>query len=126
MAVPTYLPHILYSTALTSVSIHLLWRRKAFEDDRARHNAQITILEDLARQLRSGSPDITDEEVDRLRNLVRVHQGTSEAVAGVQENKMSWKDVFWGKKALADDHSKADEWERKDLEQLRAEFNRRT
>lgn len=124
MAVPTYLPHILYSTALTSVSIHLLWRRKAFEDDRARHDAQITILEDLAHQLRSGS-SITDEEVDRLRKLVQVHQGTSEeAAGGVQEHSISWKDVFWGKKT--DDRSKADEWEQKDLEQLREEFTKRT
>lgn len=124
MAVPTYLPHILYSTALTSVSIHLLWRRKAFEDDRARHDAQITILEDLAHQLRSGS-SITDEEVDRLRKLVQVHQGTNEeAAGGVQEHSISWKDVFWGKKT--DDRSKADEWEQKDLEQLREEFTKRT
>lgn len=124
MAVPTYLPHILYSTALTSVSIHLLWRRKAFEDDRARHDAQITILEDLAHQLRSGS-SITDEEVDRLRKLVQVHQGTSEeAAGGVQEHSISWKDVFWGKKT--DDRSKADEWDQKDLEQLREEFTKRT
>lgn len=124
MVVPTYLPHILYSTALTSVSIHLLWRRKAFEDDRARHDAQITILEDLAHQLRSGS-SITDEEVDRLRKLVRVHQGTSEeAAGGVQEHSISWKDVFWGKKT--DDRGKADEWEQKDLEQLRKEFTKRT
>lgn len=124
MAVPTYLPHILYSTALTSVSIHLLWRRKAFEDDRARHDAQITILEDLAHQLRSGS-SITDEEVDRLRKLVQVHQGTNEeAAGGAQEHSISWKDVFWGKKT--DDRSKADEWEQKDLEQLREEFTKRT
>lgn len=124
MAVPTYLPHILYSTALTSVSIHLLWRRKAFEDDRARHDAQITILEDLAHQLRSGS-SITDEEVDRLRKLVQVHQGTSEeAAGGVREHSISLKDVFWGKKT--DDRSKADEWDQKDLEQLREEFTKRT
>lgn len=123
MAVPTYLPHILYSTALTSVSIHLLWRRKAFEDDRARHNAQITILEDLAHQLRSGS-SITDEEIDRLRTLVRVHQGTSEAVGGMREHSVSWKDVFWSKKA--DERSKADEWDQRDLEQLREEFTKRT
>ncbi|KAI5988175.1 hypothetical protein EDD15DRAFT_1388207 [Pisolithus albus] len=125
MAVPTYLPHILYSTALTSVSIHLLWRRKAFEDDRARHDAQITLLEDLARQLRSGS-SITDEEISRLRKLVEVHRGTTseDAAGGVREHRISWRDVFWGKKA--DDRSKADEWEQKDLEQLREEFTKRT
>lgn len=60
-----------------------------------------------------------------LRKLVQVHQGTSEeAAGGVREHSISWKDVFWGKKT--DDRSKADEWEQKDLEQLREEFTKRT
>ncbi|KIM59302.1 hypothetical protein SCLCIDRAFT_55353, partial [Scleroderma citrinum Foug A] len=55
-----------YSTFLTSASIHLLWQRKASEDDRARKNAEITIPEDLAQQLRAAAP-ISNEEVDRVR-----------------------------------------------------------
>ncbi|KAG6329492.1 hypothetical protein ID866_9597 [Astraeus odoratus] len=126
MPAPKYLPHVLYSTVLTSVSIHLLWQRRASEDDRARKNAQITILEDLARQLRSGAP-ITDEEVDRLRNLARVHgvQGSGEDMAeghGVPERKVQWADVLWGRKWS--DQEGSDEWEQKDLEQIRTEFSK--
>ncbi|KAI6046312.1 hypothetical protein EDC04DRAFT_1683262 [Pisolithus marmoratus] len=124
MAVSTYLPHVLYSTILTSVSIHLLWRRKAFEDDRARYNAQITILEDLAHRLRSDSSDITNEEVDGLRKLAQVHRDTREAAGGGQEHSVSWKDVFWGTKPQ--DHSKADELEQIDLEQLHREFTEKS
>ncbi|KAL4068666.1 hypothetical protein V8B97DRAFT_784316 [Scleroderma yunnanense] len=120
MPVPKYLPHILYSTFLTSASIHLLWQRKAFEDDRARKNAQITILEDLAQQLRSGAP-ITDEEVDRLRKLARI-QGEQGDEGGGPESKLRWTEVLWGRKAV--DQKNDDEWEQKDVEQIRKEFTK--
>ncbi|KIL00858.1 hypothetical protein PAXRUDRAFT_462390 [Paxillus rubicundulus Ve08.2h10] len=110
MPVPTYLPHILYSTVLTSVSIHLLWQRKAAEETRARHNAQITILEDLTQQLRSGVP-MTDEEINRLRNLARSHGEGGEAQRQ-SGGEIRWMDVIWGNKAVA-----KDEWEQRDLEQ---------
>jgi len=126
MPVPTHLPHILYSTVLTSVSIHLLWQRRASEDERARKHAQITILEDLAHQLRSGTP-ITDDAVDKLRKLAHVHstqdprEGTAEG-HGVQERKVRWTDVLWGNKVV--DQKGTDEWERKDLDQIRREFTK--
>ncbi|KIJ21066.1 hypothetical protein PAXINDRAFT_6845 [Paxillus involutus ATCC 200175] len=118
MPVPTYLPHILYSTALTSVSIHLLWQRKAAEEDRARHNAQITILEDLTQQLRSGVPT-TDEEINILRNLARSHGEGGEGRQQSAPGEIRWMDVIWGKKVAA-----KDEWEQRDLEQIRRELSK--
>ena len=91
----SYLPHILYATALTSVSIHLLWQRNIEREDRARYHAQVSILEGLARQLRSGVP-ITDEEVTRLKNLARVHgqgEGQKQSTEVVR-----WSEVVWGRK----------------------------
>ncbi|KAF9228492.1 hypothetical protein BS17DRAFT_341559 [Gyrodon lividus] len=113
MPAPTYLPHILYSTALTSVSIHLLWQRKAAEEDRARHNAQITILEDLTQQLRSGVPT-TDEEIYRLGKLARIH-GEGEAAQKQSAGEIRWMDVIWGRRVV--DGAAKNEWERQDLEQ---------
>ncbi|KAF9243219.1 hypothetical protein BU15DRAFT_86588 [Melanogaster broomeanus] len=101
MPAPSYLPHILYSTALTSVSIHLLFQRKAAEEDLARHNAQITILEDLAHQLRSGG----------------------EAAQSHSAGEIGWMDVIWGRKAVDETTAKID-WERKDLEQLSRELSK--
>jgi len=92
-----YLPHILYATALTSVSIHLLWQRNTEREDRARYQAQVSILEDLAQQLRSGAP-ITDEEITRLKNLARLHgQGGEEQKQTAEA--IRWSEVVWGKKA---------------------------
>ncbi|KIJ57726.1 hypothetical protein HYDPIDRAFT_87393 [Hydnomerulius pinastri MD-312] len=114
MLVPTYLPHILYSTALTSVSIHLLWQRKSTEEDRARHNAQISILEDLAQQLRSGIRT-TDEEVSRLRNLARTHGEGEAQKLPANQTGIQWSDVVWGRKVA--DRGTSSEWEQKDLQQ---------
>ena len=120
MPVPKHLPHILYSTFLTSASIHLLWQRKASEDDRARKHAQITILEDLVHQLRSGAPTmISDEEVDRLMKLARVQgergAGEEGVGGGLQSSKVRWTEVLWGRKEV--DQKSSDELEQKDVEQ---------
>jgi len=99
MPIP-YLPHILYSTALTSVSIHLLWQRTTEREDRARYHAQASILQDLAQQLRSGVP-ITDEEITRLKNLARVH-GQGEDQKQPTE-AIRWSEVVWGRKTADGD-----------------------
>lgn len=116
MPVPKHLPHIVYSALLTSASIHLLWQRKASEDDRARKNAQITILEDLVHQLRAGAP-ITDEEVGRLKKLARVQgeRGMSEEGVVGGESKVAWTEVLWGSKTA--DPKSSDLLEQRDVEQ---------
>lgn len=109
-----YIPHILYSTALTSISMHLLWQRKTAEEDRARFKAQTSILQDLIAQLRSGEP-ISNEEITKLRNLARVH-GEVKQSSDKAKADIGWMDVLWGRKSPAD-VGVSDEWERKDLEQ---------
>ena len=44
-------PHLIYFTALTSISFHLLFQKKQSEVDRSHLNAQISILESLAHRL---------------------------------------------------------------------------
>ncbi|KAH7908946.1 hypothetical protein BJ138DRAFT_1115398 [Hygrophoropsis aurantiaca] len=121
MPVPRYLPHLLSSTALTSISIHLLWQRKSAEEDRARANAHISILTDLVGQLRSGK-SLEDDEIKRLRNLARIHNqpepGTEGSGGGIR-----WTEVLWGRKA-PEEQVVSDGWEQKDLEQLRREFEK--
>ncbi|OAX40218.1 hypothetical protein K503DRAFT_714918 [Rhizopogon vinicolor AM-OR11-026] len=115
-----YIPHILYSTAFTSVSMHLLWQRKTAEEDRARFKAQTSILQDLIEQLRSGKP-ISNEEIMKMRNLARIHGEGKESPDKEAKTDIGWMDVVWGRKSPAD-LGVSDEWERRDLEQIRKEL----
>ncbi|KAG2142302.1 uncharacterized protein EDB93DRAFT_613001 [Suillus bovinus] len=114
-----YIPHILYSTALTSISMHSLWQRKTADEDRARLKAQTSILQDLIDQLRSGKP-ISDEEIKKSRNLACIH-GEGKQSLDKDKPNIGWMDVLWGRKTPAD-LGVSDEWERKDLEQIRKEI----
>ncbi|KAG1796504.1 hypothetical protein EV424DRAFT_1268647, partial [Suillus variegatus] len=55
-----YIPHILYSTVVTSISMHLLWQRKTADEDQARFKAMASILQDVIEQLRLDK-SISDE-----------------------------------------------------------------
>ena len=112
MPVTSYIPHLIYSTALTSLSLHLLYQKKQSEMDRAHLAAQTSILEALAHRLRSGQ-NISDEEVERLCRLAKTHEETHAEEAGVKRAKVGWKDVFLGKKI----EGGVGERERKDLEE---------
>ncbi|KAI0698304.1 hypothetical protein C8T65DRAFT_753455 [Cerioporus squamosus] len=70
MGLLEYLPHFIYSTALTSVSMHHLFQRKAAEADRTHVAAQISILEDLHGRLAAREGN---RESDRLQMSVRSH-----------------------------------------------------
>ncbi|KAG2065248.1 hypothetical protein BDR04DRAFT_1108789 [Suillus decipiens] len=114
-----YIPHIIYSTALTSISMHLLWQRKTADEDRARFKAQTSILQGLIEQLRSGK-SISDEEITKSRNLARI-LGEGKQSLDKEKTNVGWTDVLWGRKTPAD-RGVSDEWERKDLEQIRKEI----
>ena len=91
--VSPYLPHLIYSVALTSISFHLLVNRDAIETERAQFSAQISVLESVVRQLRTPGSIVDVAEVDRLMKLARAHR--EEQLA--QNRVMSWRDVFFGK-----------------------------
>lgn len=98
MPVSTYIPHLLYSTALASLSFHLLFQKKQADVDRAHLTAQISILESLKQQLQS-KQGISDEELQRLYRLSKTH----DEVVPIESNraksvKIGWKDVFFGRK----------------------------
>ncbi|KAJ3820648.1 hypothetical protein EV361DRAFT_832889 [Lentinula raphanica] len=88
-----YLPHILYSVANVSLSLHLVYQRSAFADERARVDAQESILQSIANELRSNSP-LSSADLQRLRRLARDSQRDGEDGA---EKKISWKDALLGR-----------------------------
>ena len=110
MPLSAYIPHLIYSTALTSISFHLLFQKKQSEVDRAHLNAQISILESLAHRLRSRQ-EVSDEEIERLCKLAKTHEDHSGV--GTKSESVSWKDVFLGRTSKED----ARERERKELEE---------
>ncbi|KIL63994.1 hypothetical protein M378DRAFT_641515 [Amanita muscaria Koide BX008] len=116
----SYIPHALYAIAVTSISIHLVSKRRTFEDERANVNARISILESIAEQLRSGKP-INDDEVERLKRLARDPVKRDEEAMKSKSEEISWKEVFLGQKSQSD--SDLSPWEKKDLEKIQKAAN---
>ncbi|KAH9888389.1 hypothetical protein C8Q73DRAFT_794156 [Cubamyces lactineus] len=143
MALLAYLPHVIYSTALTSLAIHHLAQRKALEADRAHVAAQLSILEDLRTRLihavnnqaaspRAEGADLDPREIERLWRLARSHDvwraraeaAAREEVAGASGESaahgegIGWKEVLFGKRF---DTKRSEELDRRDLERVRKE-----
>jgi len=125
-----YIPHLIYSMALTSVSMHLLRQRKDAESERAQISAQISILEDTAARLRAGEA-IPDRELARLVRLASSQRepggpaGFAHAPSDEQES-IGWWEVFLGRKEAAASGplgmARSEEWDRRDLEKVRKEM----
>ncbi|KAK7461094.1 hypothetical protein VKT23_009022 [Stygiomarasmius scandens] len=88
-----YGPHLLYSVAITSLSLHLVYQRQLFADQKSRMQAQISILETIADELRSNK-ELSPDDLARLRRLARPPEEK------LEEKKMSWSEVIFGKKDL--------------------------
>jgi hypothetical protein len=118
MVNPAYLPHVLYSLAVTSLATHLLWRRTASEEQRRRVGAEIGMLESLTHRLRTGER-IADDELERLRNLVRnpVEVGSRQKEGSASSDEISWKEVMLGRAKTASSQAQTDEYERREWEQ---------
>ncbi|KAK2467416.1 hypothetical protein APHAL10511_000651 [Amanita phalloides] len=114
-----YIPHALYAIAVTSISIHLVNKRRVFEDEKASVNARISILESIAQQSRSGNP--ADEELERLKRLarppVKVNSTSTSSGEGI-----SWKEVMFGRRRP--ESEELSHWEKKDLEKFRVEVDK--
>lgn len=115
MLFSSYFPHALYSVAITSISIHLVSHRKAASDDRARVQAQKSILESIATQLKSEQP-ISGDELERLKRLARASKDV-EAPKGDVAGKevIGWKEVIFGRKR-SENAEVMSKWDRKDLD----------
>ncbi|KAL6305077.1 hypothetical protein BKA93DRAFT_779834 [Sparassis latifolia] len=117
MASTRYLPHVLYSMAITSLGMHLLRQRKQVEADRAQISAQISILESTLQRLRAGER-VPDREYERLRKLAFSHEESQPSHAAGKE-AIGWKEVLLGRKDV--EPSVMEEWEHRDLERVRKE-----
>ena len=114
MSVTTaYIPHLVYSLAVTSLATHLLWKRTSANEERLQMGAQITLLESLSRRIRAG--DVSDVEVERLRRLARTERSEPTPAATVNE-EIRWRDVILGKARTSSGKAKSEEYDRRDWE----------
>lgn len=106
-----YVPELAYALAFSSISVHLLWQRRAAETDRRHYSARLSILGELAGRLRAGE-DVSDAEVARLRRLAET-VGEDAAHAG---ESIGWRDVIFGRKESGLEREGKEELERRELE----------
>jgi len=75
--------------------MHLLYERRAAEEDRAHYSGKISILETLVRNLEQGQT-MDPREVERLRKLAGVSPSHVSDISR-DESKIGWKEVLLGK-----------------------------
>lgn len=114
-----YIPELLYALAFSSISVNLLWQRRAAETDRRHYSARLSILGELAGRLRGasggggGEVAVADAEVARLRRLAET-VGEDDAHAGGES--IGWRDVIFGRKESGLEREGKEELERRELE----------
>ncbi len=89
----SYAPHIVYSLAITTFSIHLIAQRNGFREERSRVAAQLSILESIRDRLQSGER-IPQDEMQSLRKLARPE------LAEDYQEEITWTEAFLGKKDI--------------------------
>ncbi|EIN06751.1 hypothetical protein PUNSTDRAFT_105917 [Punctularia strigosozonata HHB-11173 SS5] len=115
-----YVQHILYSVAITSISIHLLNTRKSAEATRSQLRAQISVLETIAQRLRSGE-DVSDAEISRLQRLLRANEVDAlESTSTSDKDEIGWREVLLGRKRREAERLKTEELDRRDMERVEA------
>lgn len=109
--VSPYLPHVIFSIAVTSLSIHIVGHKKDSEEERARYEARVSVLEQIRDHLKSPNPT-SAHEIERLKRLSRPIEPSA---ATLPEVTLGWRDVWFGKKPTKTD-GEMSEWDKKDLE----------
>jgi hypothetical protein len=109
-----YIPELIYALAFSSISVNLLWQRRAAETDRRHYSARLSILGELAgRLLRADGGEVAgDAEVARLRRLAET-VGEDDTHAG---ESIGWRDVIFGRKESGLEREGKEELERRELE----------
>jgi hypothetical protein len=105
-----YIPELIYALTFSSISVHLLWQRRAAATDRRHYSARISILGKLEARLRAGEV-VSDAEVARLRRLAETvgedtHSGES----------IGWREVVFGRKESSIEREGKEELEHRELE----------
>jgi len=110
-----YVPHTVFAIAVTTISIHLVDKRRTYSDEEASIKARISILETITEQLRLDSQRPgSNETLERLQRLARRPLVKDNTTIVEREEGISWKDILFGRKPSPGDE--LSHWEKKDLE----------
>ena len=114
---PSYLPHVFYSLAITSISIHYLWHKRESEEQRRHYSTRIALLEDTAKRLRVGDR-VDENEFDLLKKMAAGPGSVSGAARGVEpENEIGWREMLLGRKTDVESvKASSEKWDEIDLE----------
>lgn len=117
-----FLPEIVYTIALTSLSTHMLWLRKEAEDQRTYWDTRLKLLEDTAHRLRAGQR-VPQDDFDLIHKLAKL-PGTDRAAArGIEPTEhLAWKEVLLGRKGGPG--SQSEQLDLKDWEEVKKEAER--
>ncbi|THH17458.1 hypothetical protein EUX98_g9128 [Antrodiella citrinella] len=130
-----YIPHIIYTLAITSISTHLLWHRKESDDQRRHVSAHIALLESTVARLRAGDR-LPDDELDRVlrfgeKSLSQEEMERARAVArGLvrtegEKESIGWKEALLGSRKAGRTEVEA-KYEKIDMENVRKEMEQST
>ncbi|KAI0067631.1 hypothetical protein BV25DRAFT_1911526 [Artomyces pyxidatus] len=114
-----YIPELIYSLALSSLSVHLLFQRRESTTVRRQLSARVSLLEELVRRLRAGE-DVSPAEIARMRKLGR--EGPEKVDVQGDGDAVGWREVIFGRAERPGEQAGKDEWERKDLERAHREI----
>ncbi|CAL1711778.1 unnamed protein product [Somion occarium] len=118
-----YIPHIIYATAITSLSTHALNQRKLHEEQQIHYETHIALLESTIQRLKSGET-VPEKDFERLKKFSRDPELDRAAARGFEtKENIGWWEVVFGKKRLDTESARqrSEEWDRRDLEKVRKE-----
>ena len=118
MATTRYLPHIIYTTAIISISTHALDLRKLHEEHRVHYETYISLLESTVNRLKAGEV-VPERDFDRLRNLAKEPESDRAAARGLEtKDEIGWWEVVFGRKRPDMEHARqrSEELDKRDLE----------
>jgi hypothetical protein len=108
-----YIPELVYALAFSSISVHLLLKRRAAETERRHYSARISILGELATRLRGAGEVVSDAEVARLRRLA---ENVAEDTHRELGESIGWREVIFGRKESSVEREGKEVLERRELE----------
>lgn len=114
-----YFQHALYSVACLSISMNIVGMRRAAEEDKARIDARLSILQSLKEHLtKDDSDDNPQQYKEELERLMKLAQKSAIRQTDIvrEERDVSWRDIFTGKTPRSAGGEALSRWEKEELE----------
>lgn len=118
MATTRYLLHIIYTTAIISISTHALNLRKLHEEHRIHYQTYISLLETTVQRVRAGE-SVPERDFVRLRKFAKEPESDRAAARGLEaKDEIGWWEVVFGRRRsdMEGARQRSEDLDRRDLE----------